>query len=274
MLNQNEREPLSVAEQVASIYAGTGGYLDRIKVERVGEFLDDLLEPPALRERRPAGADRRDRRALRRGRGGARQGDRRGRSTTSAPTSTRRASRSRRASPTASSPRRSARRPAAPPSEAEPSEEPRPIEAAEDAIEDAEAVDRLDHGHPEGSQEPHRVRQEHPQDHAGDGDGRRGAAAPRRAADRRPAPLRAGDPQDDPAGRRAGRRRCPRVPLLRGARERRSGSAIVLVTGDRGLAGAFNTQDHPRGRAAEARVRAARAPRSSSRSSAAAASRR
>jgi F-type H+-transporting ATPase subunit alpha len=43
MLNQNERSPLSVAEAVASIYAGTGGYLDRIKVERVQEFLADLL---------------------------------------------------------------------------------------------------------------------------------------------------------------------------------------------------------------------------------------
>jgi F-type H+-transporting ATPase subunit alpha len=43
MLNQNERSPLSVAEQVASIYAGTGGYLDRIKTERVQEFLADLL---------------------------------------------------------------------------------------------------------------------------------------------------------------------------------------------------------------------------------------
>jgi F-type H+/Na+-transporting ATPase subunit alpha len=42
-LNQNERNPLSVAEQVASIYAGTGGYLDRIKVERVPDFLRDLL---------------------------------------------------------------------------------------------------------------------------------------------------------------------------------------------------------------------------------------
>ena len=41
MLNQNERSPLSVAEQVASIYAGTGGYLDRIKTERVHEFLAD-----------------------------------------------------------------------------------------------------------------------------------------------------------------------------------------------------------------------------------------
>jgi len=43
MLNQKERQPLSVAEQVASIYAGTGGYLDRIKTGRVHEFLDDLL---------------------------------------------------------------------------------------------------------------------------------------------------------------------------------------------------------------------------------------
>ncbi|TMK73802.1 MAG: F0F1 ATP synthase subunit alpha, partial [Actinobacteria bacterium] len=43
MLNQKERRPLSVAEQVASIYAGTGGYLDRIKTERVPDFLEDLL---------------------------------------------------------------------------------------------------------------------------------------------------------------------------------------------------------------------------------------
>ena len=43
MLKQNERNALSVADQVASLYAGTGGYLDRIKVERVQEFLDTLL---------------------------------------------------------------------------------------------------------------------------------------------------------------------------------------------------------------------------------------
>src|SRR4051812_2242638 len=42
MLNQNERSPLSVADQVAAIYSGTGGYLDRIATERVGEFLGDL----------------------------------------------------------------------------------------------------------------------------------------------------------------------------------------------------------------------------------------
>jgi F-type H+-transporting ATPase subunit alpha len=43
LLKQNERNALSVAEQVASIYAGTGGYLDRIKTERVQSFLEDLL---------------------------------------------------------------------------------------------------------------------------------------------------------------------------------------------------------------------------------------
>jgi F-type H+-transporting ATPase subunit alpha len=42
-LNQNERLPLSVADQVTSIYAGTGGYLDRIKAERVQGFLEDLI---------------------------------------------------------------------------------------------------------------------------------------------------------------------------------------------------------------------------------------
>ena len=42
-LNQKERSPLSVADQVVSIYAGTGGYLDRIKAERVQTFLEDLI---------------------------------------------------------------------------------------------------------------------------------------------------------------------------------------------------------------------------------------
>jgi F-type H+/Na+-transporting ATPase subunit alpha len=43
MLNQKERQPQSVSDQVASIYSGTGGYLDRIKVDRVHDFLEDLL---------------------------------------------------------------------------------------------------------------------------------------------------------------------------------------------------------------------------------------
>jgi F-type H+-transporting ATPase subunit alpha len=42
-LNQNERSPWAIEDQVAAIYSGTGGYLDRIKVERVGEFHEMLL---------------------------------------------------------------------------------------------------------------------------------------------------------------------------------------------------------------------------------------
>jgi F-type H+/Na+-transporting ATPase subunit alpha len=44
VLKQKERAPLSVADQVASIFAGTGGYLDRISTERVPEFLISLIE--------------------------------------------------------------------------------------------------------------------------------------------------------------------------------------------------------------------------------------
>ena len=77
LLKQKEREPLEVADQVASIYSGTGGFLDRIKTERVGEFLARPADPPALREGRAAGPDRRDRQARGGRRGGAGQGDRR-----------------------------------------------------------------------------------------------------------------------------------------------------------------------------------------------------
>jgi F-type H+/Na+-transporting ATPase subunit alpha len=44
MLNQNERAPLPVAVQVVQVYAGTNGYLDRIDVDRVPEFLDGLTQ--------------------------------------------------------------------------------------------------------------------------------------------------------------------------------------------------------------------------------------
>jgi F-type H+-transporting ATPase subunit alpha len=43
-LNQAERDPKTVSQQVASIFAGTAGHLDRIKTERVAEFLQGLLE--------------------------------------------------------------------------------------------------------------------------------------------------------------------------------------------------------------------------------------
>jgi F-type H+-transporting ATPase subunit alpha len=43
-LNQEERHPLTVEDQVATIYSGTGGFLDRIKVDRVDDFLEQLLQ--------------------------------------------------------------------------------------------------------------------------------------------------------------------------------------------------------------------------------------
>src|SRR4051794_12731429 len=43
-LNQDELKPWNVADQVAAIYSGTGGYLDRIKTERVREFHQNLLQ--------------------------------------------------------------------------------------------------------------------------------------------------------------------------------------------------------------------------------------
>jgi F-type H+-transporting ATPase subunit alpha len=43
-LNQNEREPLPVGVQVAQVYAATNGFVDRIDVERIGEFLEGLSQ--------------------------------------------------------------------------------------------------------------------------------------------------------------------------------------------------------------------------------------
>src|SRR5438067_10339184 len=43
-LNQNERAPLAVEDQVVQIFAATNGYLDRLNVERVTEFLGELTE--------------------------------------------------------------------------------------------------------------------------------------------------------------------------------------------------------------------------------------
>jgi F-type H+-transporting ATPase subunit alpha len=42
-LNQGERQPVPAAEQVAIIFAATNGYLDRVSVERVPEFNNQLV---------------------------------------------------------------------------------------------------------------------------------------------------------------------------------------------------------------------------------------
>ena len=43
-LNQPERSPMPVEEQVVQIYAATNGYLDRITVDKVERFLAELIE--------------------------------------------------------------------------------------------------------------------------------------------------------------------------------------------------------------------------------------
>jgi F-type H+/Na+-transporting ATPase subunit alpha len=43
-LNQKERHPLTVEDQVVQVYAATHGYLDRITVDKVDEFLDGLTQ--------------------------------------------------------------------------------------------------------------------------------------------------------------------------------------------------------------------------------------
>jgi F-type H+/Na+-transporting ATPase subunit alpha len=43
-LKQDELSPWSIEDQVAAIYSGTGGFLDRIKVERVADFHEGLIQ--------------------------------------------------------------------------------------------------------------------------------------------------------------------------------------------------------------------------------------
>jgi F-type H+-transporting ATPase subunit alpha len=43
-LNQDERNPWAIEDQVAAIYSGTAGFLDRIKVERIREFHQMMLQ--------------------------------------------------------------------------------------------------------------------------------------------------------------------------------------------------------------------------------------
>jgi F-type H+-transporting ATPase subunit alpha len=43
-LNQDERDPWKIEDQVAAIYSGTGGFLDRIKTERINDFHHSMLQ--------------------------------------------------------------------------------------------------------------------------------------------------------------------------------------------------------------------------------------
>ena len=60
-LNQDELKPWKVEDQVAAIYSGTGGYLDRIKTERIQRVPRADAPAAALREGGAAEEDRRRR---------------------------------------------------------------------------------------------------------------------------------------------------------------------------------------------------------------------
>ena len=263
-LNQNERQPMAVADQVAVLYAATNGYLDRINVDRVAEFNRELVDrlhssasstletiadgdwsdetQKALDEAIEEFAERLRLRP-RRGGPAAR--------TRATPTRPRRKSDSDDDATTATT--TATRR--SPPQGARGRGLPR----------------RLAHG-PEGHQEPDLLGQEHPQDHPGDGDGGRCAPAQGRAADRGAASLRVGDPPHDAPGRR-GRGQHPAAPDPQRARERephrhpaghgrpRPGRRVQLA-------------DHPRGRARRATSSRPRARRRATTPRAAAACRR
>ena len=182
-LNQKERAPLPVEDQVVQVYAATNGFLDRIAVERVPEFLDGLTsrlhaehEDLLAKIRDGDWTDEtQEARARRRSRTSP---------TTSATTSTRRASRSTSAT---SARRRASRRASAPPPTATATRATRRPPTSRGGAGGA----RLAHGHAARRQAPDRLGQEHPEDHARDGDGRRRAPAPRRAAHRACARTRA-----------------------------------------------------------------------------------
>ena len=255
MLNQNERSPLSVAEQVASIYSGTGGYLDRIQTERVQEFLRSLIE--RLRSENGDLMGRIDEGQL-----SDEDEEELGKAIAEAiddfgPDFDEDGQPLEEGESDRVKDEEERSRPGRTEEEAE-------TEAA--AEEDAEKAEddggegrrgdrgghRVGHGHPEGSPQPNLFGQEHPQDHSCDGDGRCREAAPRRAADRQHASLRAGDSQDDPAGGRGGSGHPAHRPA-RGARERldRRGHPRHGRPRPRRR---VQHQHHPRGRAPQARV--------------------
>jgi F-type H+-transporting ATPase subunit alpha len=43
-LNQGERQPLAVADQVLHVFAATNGFVDRVLVDKVPDFLDGLTQ--------------------------------------------------------------------------------------------------------------------------------------------------------------------------------------------------------------------------------------
>ncbi len=236
-LNQNERSPLAVEDQVAVIYAATNGFVDRIDADRVGEFHTGLVErlhadaPETLAKIKDGDWSSETQDALRSsietfvgdfGYDLDEEGQ---------PLSEDDALRS---------------------------GEGRKVRAGRAGRRGGGVVARR-HG-TQGRQEPHRVGQEHPEDHARDGDGRRGASASRRAAHRSAAPVRGRHPADDPPGGGSGRER-PEPADPQRARVRGHGRDPARHGRSRPR-GRVQLAGRPRGSAGGHRVRAvaARAP--------------
>ena len=188
-LNQHEREPLAVEDQTVQIFAATNGFLDRLNVERVPEFLLGLTE--RLHSQHP------ELRAKINGGDWSDETQKEVRDTVEA---------------------------FAQDFGFDLDEEGQPLEDVHGGL---GPPDEISHGLTARCQEQDRLGEEHPEDHPGDGDGRRGAPAARRAAHRRPAPVRGGDRAHDAPGR-PGRRRRGRAPAAADrAREREQRGAAA-----------------------------------------------
>ncbi len=241
-LNQGEHQPIPAAEQVVIIYAATNGYIDRVAVDRVPDFnqqlVDRLRAEAADTLEKISGGDWSDETQAKVKEIVSEFADDFGYDLDE---------------------------------EGKPVDEDVDVDDRRKASSDDEEGGerrgergaggdggrrRVGHGR-QGAQGPRRVGQERPEDHPGDGDDLRRPAAARGAAHRVAAPVRVGDPADDAA--RGPGRGAPAEPAdPRRARERAERRADARD--ERPRAGRrVQRPDHPRGRQRRRRARARRA---------------
>ncbi len=197
-LNQAERHPMPVEDQVVQIYAATNGFVDRITVDKVSRFLANLSESVRGNEpellKKIAGGDWSDETESQLDKFTARFAEDFGYDLDEEglpleegeePPAARRESEGDSAADSSSNDETRGRGPS--------------------------GLERRLHGDlPARRSQPHQRGQEHPEDHSRDGDGRRRPPAARRAADRGAAALRRCDPPHDATGV-AGRGQLPEI---------------------------------------------------------------
>ncbi len=236
-LNQHERAPLAVEDQTVQIFAATNGFLDRLNVERVQEFLLGLTE--RLHSQHP------ELRAKINGGDWSDETQKEVRETVEAFAADFGYDLDEEGQPLDD--------------ERPPAADPRPrgrVSPRQGAPGGLAPPAGHSHGLSARRQEQDRLGQEHPEDHAGDGDGGRGPPAPRRAADRRAAPVRRRDRAHDPpggAGGRGGGRARAAAARARLRDERRAAARHRRPRPRRRL----QLPDHPRRRAPVGRARRA-----------------